>query len=203
MRSRLAKVLFSYRLTPQTTTGLAPAELLLGRRPRTRLDLLKPHTAERVEQKQREQKAQHDSRGKPPTFSVGDSIFLKNTGSGSGWLPGKIVSRSGPVSFHVLLEDGRQKCCHQDQLKPRLVDDRPPELSETDVGTLPSEEDSPVSVDTPSEPTTDSQPTGQEQEPVPPEPPNHKLDSNTTDTHIRQYPRRQQRPCEWFEPGKS
>ena len=58
--------------------------------------------------------------------------------------------RSGPVSFHVLLEDGRQKRCHQDQLRPHLVDDGPPELSETDVGTLPSEEDSPVSMDTPS-----------------------------------------------------
>ena len=72
MCSRLAKVLFSYRLIPQTTTGLTPAELLLGRRPHTRLDLLKPHTAECAEQKQREQKAQHDSRGKPRTFSVGD-----------------------------------------------------------------------------------------------------------------------------------
>ena len=30
MGSRLAKVLFAYRITPQSTTGLAPAELLLG-----------------------------------------------------------------------------------------------------------------------------------------------------------------------------
>ena len=46
---RLAKSLMAYRLTPQSTTGISPAELLLGRRPRSRLDLLKPHTAERVE----------------------------------------------------------------------------------------------------------------------------------------------------------
>ena len=38
MSTRLAKVLFSYKITPQGTTGLAPAELLLGRCPRTRLD---------------------------------------------------------------------------------------------------------------------------------------------------------------------
>ena len=37
---RLAQVLFAYRLTPQATTGVSPAELLLGRRPRSRLDLL-------------------------------------------------------------------------------------------------------------------------------------------------------------------
>ena len=53
MSSRLAKLLFSYRITPQTTTGTSPAELLLGRRPRTRLDILKPNTAERVEEKQK------------------------------------------------------------------------------------------------------------------------------------------------------
>ena len=46
---RLARILMSYRLTPQTTTGISPAELLLGKRPRSRLDLLKPHTAEHVE----------------------------------------------------------------------------------------------------------------------------------------------------------
>ena len=51
-RSRLANTLFSYRLTPQSTTGISPAELLFGRRPLSRLDLLKPNTADRVEHKQ-------------------------------------------------------------------------------------------------------------------------------------------------------
>ena len=37
--TRLAKILFSYRLTPQSTTVEVPTELLLGRRPRSRLDL--------------------------------------------------------------------------------------------------------------------------------------------------------------------
>jgi len=53
---RLAKVLLAYRITPQSTTGTSPAELLLGRRPRTRLDLLKPNTAERVERSNRNRK---------------------------------------------------------------------------------------------------------------------------------------------------
>ena len=59
INSRLAKVLCSYRVTPQSTTGISPAELLLGRRSRTQLDLLKPHTAERVEAKQSQQKVTH------------------------------------------------------------------------------------------------------------------------------------------------
>ena len=58
---RLTNVLLSYWITPQGTTGRAPSEMLLRRRPRTRLDLVKPHTAERVEKKQRQQKSKHDA----------------------------------------------------------------------------------------------------------------------------------------------
>ena len=39
--SRLARILFTYRVTPQSTTGVSPAELLLGRQPRTKFDLLR------------------------------------------------------------------------------------------------------------------------------------------------------------------
>ena len=42
LQDRLSKFLFWYRLTPHSTTGVPPAELLLGRRPRSKLDLLKP-----------------------------------------------------------------------------------------------------------------------------------------------------------------
>ena len=42
LQARLDLLLFNYRLTPQETTGQAPAELLLGRRPRSRLDALFP-----------------------------------------------------------------------------------------------------------------------------------------------------------------
>lgn len=40
-KTRLGKVLFRYRITPQSTTGMAPTDLLLGYRPKSRLDLLK------------------------------------------------------------------------------------------------------------------------------------------------------------------
>ena len=60
IKERLAKVLLSYRITPHTTTGTSPSELLLERRPRTVLDLLKPHTAENIEARQEKQKQQFD-----------------------------------------------------------------------------------------------------------------------------------------------
>ena len=57
---------------------------------------------------------------------------MRKFGAGSVWLPGKIVESTGPVSFHVL-EDGRDRRCHQDQLRPRVVEDGPPEMSEMSV----------------------------------------------------------------------
>ena len=114
--ARLAKVFLTYRITPQGTTGISPAELVLGRRPRTRLDLLKPHTAERVEAKQLQQKTKHDATAKPCTFRVGDAVFLRNYNAGNRWLPGTISRTTGPALFAVNLEDGREKQCHQDQV---------------------------------------------------------------------------------------
>ena len=51
----LAKILMAYQITPQTTTGVSSAELLLGCQPHTRLDLLKPNIGGRVEGKQCQQ----------------------------------------------------------------------------------------------------------------------------------------------------
>ena len=142
MNSRLSKVLLSYRVTPQSTTGLAPTELLLGKRPSTCLHLLKPHMAERVERKQQQQKRRHDGRGQARTFHIGDSIFMRNYGAGAVWLPGKISARSGPVSFHVL-GDGRSRHCHQNQLRSRVATDGPPEMSAVPVDGSMEETSSP------------------------------------------------------------
>ena len=87
--TRLAKVLFTYRITPQSTTSTSPAVLLLRRRPRTRLDLLKPNIAERVKRKQEDQKARHNQKANSRTFHVGNHVFVKNFGAGSKWLPGQ------------------------------------------------------------------------------------------------------------------
>ena len=52
LEHRLTQLLFRYRVTPQTTAGLSPAQLLMDRRLRTTLDLLHPDTSKRVEDKQ-------------------------------------------------------------------------------------------------------------------------------------------------------
>ena len=42
LQLRLTRFLFQYRITPHTTTGIAPAEMLMNRRPHSHLDLLHP-----------------------------------------------------------------------------------------------------------------------------------------------------------------
>ena len=48
LETRLSRFLAQYRLMPQTTTGQAPSELLMNRRPRSRLDLVQPTLTSRV-----------------------------------------------------------------------------------------------------------------------------------------------------------
>ena len=52
MHTRIARFLFNYRISPQSTTGVSPAELLMGRRLRSALDLLKPDLESRVSHQQ-------------------------------------------------------------------------------------------------------------------------------------------------------
>ena len=42
LTEKISKFLFKYRITPHTTTGITSAELLMGRKLRSRLDLLQP-----------------------------------------------------------------------------------------------------------------------------------------------------------------
>ena len=218
MRSRLAKILFAYRLTPQTTTGISPGELLLGRRPRSRLDLLKPHTADRVERKQIQQKERHDLRAKGRELKVGDNVFVRNYHRGERWLPGVIKRKTGPVSFVVQLTDGRDRRCHQDQLRRRTVtsedsddsEEPPPESSVIvpEFGTsyspatpVQSSMDDPASESPPdmspdissANPTDDSETHDAEPTVETPDPP----DNSPT---IRSYPTRVRNPVNRYEP---
>ena len=85
VHTRLSSFLLAYRSTHQTTTGVTPAEVLLNRRLRTRLDLIRPELRHRVETQQGAQKVHHDNTKKERQFSKGDSVLEKNFSLGPKW----------------------------------------------------------------------------------------------------------------------
>ena len=152
LQDRLSRFLSKNRLTPHTTTGLTPAELLLGRRPRSVLDLVRPNLSKHVRSQQESQKRHRDRHTKTRTFSVGDPVFVCDLPSKDNWLPGTILRTSGPSTFDVTLVDGRTVRRHVDHLRARIPDtNTPPSLD--DLLELP---------DTPPAPNPD---------PTPPSPP--------------------------------
>ena len=71
VETRVSEFLARYRITPQTSTGVSPAELLLGRKPRSRLDLVYPEIGRKVRQSQASQKQAHDWYAKERTMQGG------------------------------------------------------------------------------------------------------------------------------------
>ena len=118
LKTRVATVLCSHRISPHVTTGVSPAELPLGKRLRTRLDLLKPNTTSHVEGKQLQQMNTHDSSAKQREFVVGGKVYVHNYGQGQLWLPGEVIETTEPVSCVVCMAGGILRRCHFDQLRP-------------------------------------------------------------------------------------
>ena len=112
---QLASFLLQYRNTPHSTTGVAPVEAMLGRKMRTRLDLLKPQPAERVLDAQARQMMKHHQR--LPEYQVGDKVLVRNYAGGQKWKNGTVLGRTGPVSYQVTVE-GLIWSRHAGQLLP-------------------------------------------------------------------------------------
>ena len=103
---KLSHFLFHYRLTPQTTTGQSPTELLLGRRIKSRLDLLLPNVKTKVAQSLQRQKQNHDKLTKDRAFDVNDKFFVNNPQGTPTWLEGIVTEITGPLSYKIKLSNG-------------------------------------------------------------------------------------------------
>ncbi|XP_040070861.1 uncharacterized protein LOC115320361 [Ixodes scapularis] len=123
---KLQTFLQSYRNTAHATTNESPANLFLGRRLRSRLDVVKPSVGERVARKQFLQTASR--RGHDRDFAVGDHVLIRNYCGKPKWVPGVILAQHGPVSYQVRATTSRGSFTwrrHKDQLlrTPSLVDE--------------------------------------------------------------------------------
>ena len=198
IRCRLTKILLTYRTTPQTTTGLTPAEMLLKKHPRTILDLMKPNTAEKVEAAQRKQKSQHAAKAKAREFIAGDSVYARNYLQGNKWTPGKIIEKTGPQMFVVELSTGRSRRCHLDQIRLREGDSEFPTSHEFPEVDIPEQ----------SRDASDQQPDrSSELEQLNTEHNDANTSDFTTDnagrpaTAVRVYPQRIRHPVQRYEPN--
>ena len=95
--------------------------MLVGRKLRSRLDLLKPDLQQKVQEKQLRQRVKRDKRSRSQHFKERKSVFAKNFGPGERWILGKIIGRKGPASFEVELSNGQKWRRHQDQLQKIVV----------------------------------------------------------------------------------
>ena len=119
IEDRLAKLLFNYRITPQSTTGTSPAQLLFGRNLKSRLDLLKPDISSRVEHRQQMQKSAHDRHARSHYFVEGEEVYVRNFRCDPPWIAGEIIRVTGPLSFKIKLMDGRVIRRHQHHIRKR------------------------------------------------------------------------------------
>ena len=122
LETRIQRFLFDYRITPHSTTGISPANLLMNRQPKSKLDLVLPNLSKRITDVQGKQKQQHDQHTKCQSFNPGDKVLARNYNDTEMWLPGQIVEVTGPVSYKVRIDkDGRTFRRHQDQLRKGCI----------------------------------------------------------------------------------
>lgn len=115
LQQKLQRFLLSYRNTPQSTTAETPSSLLMGRKLRTRLDLLRPNVSGRVMKAQARMMGEGDMR-KSRDFSSGDSVLVRDYRGDCKWAPGVIQSKTGPVSYTVEMASGQIWRRHADQV---------------------------------------------------------------------------------------
>ena len=128
LQDKLSRFLFRYRNTPQSTTDETPAQLLLGRKMRSPLDVIHPDLQRKVEYEQERQKERHDKHPRSCSFEPGDTVYARNFGPNSStmpWLSGLVTQCEGPRSFQVLLPNNHTIRRHLDHLRKRSVARQP------------------------------------------------------------------------------
>ena len=124
LNTRLSRFLLRYRITPHSSTGSSPSELLWGRKLRSQLDLLLPDTDRKMQQAQDRQKQSHDAHSASRLFLVDDTVYARNYGPGPRWLPGLVVGLQGSAMFQIRLSDNHVVVRHVDQLRHRQCSDQ-------------------------------------------------------------------------------
>ena len=129
LKTRLAKFLLRYRLTPHSVTTISPAEILMKRKLRIRLDAMFP-----VENKVIVSERAIDKIRMYVLFSLGDTVSAVDFRRGHTWIEGRNEERKNNLVW-ILLKDGRRIRRHLDHVSTRrsCIEDKAavPELMDT------------------------------------------------------------------------
>ncbi len=106
------------QLLTQPLVYIAPNELFLQRKVRTKFDMLQPDVQGVVRDKQSLQKKYNDNRAKLRTFTPGQTVMARDYLSAKKWIPGVIETSSGPTMYKVKIYNGKIIVRHIDQLLP-------------------------------------------------------------------------------------
>ncbi|XP_046854150.1 uncharacterized protein K02A2.6-like [Xenia sp. Carnegie-2017] len=130
---KLARFLLGYRTTPHTATGCTPAEILMGRRLRTRLDILHPSLANKMDKKSHQLPKLTKRK-----LEIRDPVMVKDyRARRDRWIQGVIQMKLSPVTYRVLVDDVLWKR-HIDQLRSLAGSTVPDGKTKQDAEKYPS-----------------------------------------------------------------
>ena len=200
LKDKISTFLFHNHITPQTTTGLSPAELLQNRHLHSRLNRLKPDLENKVEGKQTQQKMYYDRQTKLRQMSIGDPVYVRNFGRGPLWLPGHIVHSTDYISFQIELLDGRTCRRHIDHVRTRFDTEENTTQYDADIPLIDNATETNLTTDPEVTESTSTPESTYDFE-------SNRSENQTTSTISTQstptqkrYPKRQTKPLERYEP---
>jgi RNase H-like domain found in reverse transcriptase/Reverse transcriptase (RNA-dependent DNA polymerase)/Integrase zinc binding domain/Integrase core domain len=141
----LSNFLLTYRITPHSTTGVSPTELLLKKKPKTVLDLMRPDVATTTRSNQEKQQEQFNNKWTGRQFHPNEPVWVQTfSKSQPKWSMGTVIKAVGPVSYQVRVNDRIMKR-HVDHIisaevvlqTPGPVPDHPPAAEQEVVVTPP------------------------------------------------------------------
>lgn len=116
LHTQIARLLLSYRTTPHEVTGCSPAELLMGRKLKTALNLLRPDLRTAVNLKQLQQNVRSNETPRLVDIQPGMPVYTRNFRPGPSWVPATVESDQGFASS-LRLPDGRVWTRHHNHIR--------------------------------------------------------------------------------------
>ena len=136
LEMQILRFLFRYRITPHSTTGVAPART--SHRPETSISSWPPAPWHlRVSQEEAVGSKQSNQQCRPRELSAGQTVWVRNPGVGRSWFPETISKVLSQQRFRISLEDGRVVDQHIDHVRYRVAPSEGNQPEPPDVPVLP------------------------------------------------------------------